>query len=139
MPLTEHDAPVQVVAAMGVAPQGRTSIEMGRRRDVAVSPPLTESDIVLTVSFVVANTGVPLRCARKSSVAVWLSAREPVHCSEPVPAPVTAPVLSSRRARRGEVGAERLAEREARGHGDLRVEVGEQLGRVDRAARCRVL
>ena len=34
VPLAEHAEPVHVVAAIGVAPQGRTSIEIdGRRRD----------------------------------------------------------------------------------------------------------
>ena len=64
VPLTEQAAPVQVVAAMGVAPHGRTSIEIDAGGVTVAVPPLTASDIVLTSSFVVANTWLPLRVAR---------------------------------------------------------------------------
>ena len=57
-------APVQVVVAIGVAPHGRTSIEIDAGGVTVAVPPATASDSVLTSSFVVANTSLPFRVAR---------------------------------------------------------------------------
>ena len=135
VPAAVHDAPVHVVLAIGVAPHGNTSIESAAGGVTVAVPPVTASESVLTSSLVAANTSLPLRVARKTSVAVCAPARVPVQVRlVPPGAVVTVPALLLTSVPEN-ARPECLGDREAGRGGDCGAEIADELRAVDRPRR----